>query len=100
MSKSKEQLAKALAETGYVADEGLATALLLMEMLGRPMLLEGEAGVGKTEVAKALARLEVHDLLPLECAQVFNHATLLAVRPSSIPEEGQERRGARGAPST
>ncbi|MES0884115.1 AAA family ATPase [Roseibium sp. SCP14] len=67
MSKTKEQLAKALAETGYVADEGLATALLLTEMLNRPLLLEGEAGVGKTEVAKALAKLESADLIRLQC---------------------------------
>lgn len=67
MSKNKEQLAKALAETGYVADDGLATALILTEMLGRPLLLEGEAGIGKTEVAKALARLEDTDLIRLQC---------------------------------
>ncbi|MEM9632788.1 MAG: MoxR family ATPase [Pseudomonadota bacterium] len=67
MSKTKEQLAKALVETGYVADEGLATALLLTEMLNRPLLLEGEAGVGKTEVAKALAKLEGADLIRLQC---------------------------------
>jgi MoxR-like ATPase len=67
MSKSKEQLAKALAATGYVADEGLATALILTEMLSRPLLLEGEAGVGKTEVAKALAKLEETNLIRLQC---------------------------------
>ncbi len=67
MTKTKEQVASALAETGYVADEGLATALLLTEMLNRPLLLEGEAGVGKTEVAKALARLEDTELIRLQC---------------------------------
>ncbi|POF30010.1 MoxR-like ATPase [Roseibium marinum] len=67
MTKTKEQVAKALAETGYVADEGLATALLLTEMLDRPLLLEGEAGVGKTEVAKALSRLENTALIRLQC---------------------------------
>lgn len=60
-------MAKALSETGYVADDGLATALLLTEMLNRPLLLEGEAGVGKTEVAKALAKLEDTDLIRLQC---------------------------------
>ncbi|MET1416926.1 MoxR family ATPase [Roseibium sp. HPY-6] len=67
MTKTREQLAKALSETGYVADDGLATALLLTEMLDRPLLLEGEAGVGKTEVAKALAKLEDTDLIRLQC---------------------------------
>lgn len=67
MTKSKEQLAEALAKTGYVADDGLATALLLTEMLNRPLLLEGEAGVGKTEVAKALAKLEMTNLIRLQC---------------------------------
>ncbi|WP_417669446.1 AAA family ATPase [Roseibium sp.] len=67
MAPDKNALAKALAETGYVADEGLATALVLTEMLKRPLLLEGEAGVGKTEVAKALAKLEDTDLIRLQC---------------------------------
>ncbi|WP_422040921.1 AAA family ATPase [Roseibium sp.] len=67
MTKTREQLAKALSETGYVADDGLATALLLTDMLNRPLLLEGEAGVGKTEVAKALSRLEETDLIRLQC---------------------------------
>lgn len=67
MTKTREQLAKALSDTGYVADDGLATALLLTDMLNRPLLLEGEAGVGKTEVAKALSRLEETDLIRLQC---------------------------------
>ncbi|MCK7611434.1 AAA family ATPase [Roseibium sediminicola] len=67
MTQTKDQIALELAEAGYIADEGLATALLLTGMLGRPLLLEGEAGVGKTEVAKALARLEKTDLIRLQC---------------------------------
>ena len=67
MTLNKNEYAKALAETGYVADEGLATALVLTEMLERPLLLEGEAGVGKTEVAKALADLHETDLIRLQC---------------------------------
>ncbi len=67
MTQTKETLAEALAATGYVADNGLAMALLLTEMLNRPLLLEGEAGVGKTEVAKALAKLEDTDLIRLQC---------------------------------
>ncbi len=67
MTKTKDQIAEALSAAGYVADEGLATALLLTGMLDRPLLLEGEAGVGKTEVAKALARVEATDLIRLQC---------------------------------
>ncbi len=67
MGLDKNALAKALAETGYVADDGLATALVLTDMLQRPLLLEGEAGVGKTEVAKALAKLHDTDLIRLQC---------------------------------
>ncbi|MBD1545126.1 AAA family ATPase [Roseibium aggregatum] len=67
MALDKKELAKALSETGYVADEGLATALVLTELLKRPLLLEGEAGVGKTEVAKALADLYDTNLIRLQC---------------------------------
>ena len=48
------ELQKQLAATGYVADDSLAMALSLGLSLGRPVLLEGPAGVGKTEVAKGL----------------------------------------------
>jgi len=63
----RSELAEALAATGYVADDGLATALVLTRMLQRPLLLEGEAGVGKTEVAKALAAMEKTNLIRLQC---------------------------------
>ncbi len=57
----------ALVEHGYLADEGLATAIYLALVLPRPLLLEGEAGVGKTEVAKVLARWTGGDLLRVQC---------------------------------
>jgi MoxR-like ATPase len=57
----------ALAEHRYLADEGLATAVFLALTLRRPLLLEGEAGVGKTEVAKVLARWTGGELLRLQC---------------------------------
>jgi len=56
-----------LAAVGYVADRDIATALWLMEYLKRPLLLEGEAGVGKTEVAKALAAVHGAELIRLQC---------------------------------
>ena len=52
--KDRDEIAHALATSGYIADAELATAVSLMQRLRRPLLLEGEAGVGKTEVAKAL----------------------------------------------
>jgi len=57
----------ALGAHGYLADEGLATVVFLALALRRPLLLEGEAGVGKTEVAKVLARWRGVDLLRIQC---------------------------------
>ena len=53
--------------TGYLADEGLATALFLAVRMGQPLLLEGEPGVGKTEAAKALSATLDTPLLRLQC---------------------------------
>jgi len=60
-------LGEELLTTGYVADDTLTTALDLMAALQRPLLLEGEAGVGKTEVAKALASVLDTRLIRLQC---------------------------------
>ena len=57
----------ALTANGYLTDEGLATVIFLAIKLRRPLLLEGEAGVGKTEVAKVLARWTGGELLRLQC---------------------------------
>ncbi len=62
-----QSVADALAGQGYLADEGLATSIFLSIALHRPLLLEGEAGVGKTEVAKVLASWTGGDLLRLQC---------------------------------
>lgn len=56
-----------LAQTGYIADDRLSMALHLAMQLGRPLLIEGPAGVGKTEVAKALATLRNTQLIRLQC---------------------------------
>lgn len=56
-----------LAKTGYVADDRLSMALFLAIRLGRPLLVEGPAGVGKTEIAKALATLRDTRLIRLQC---------------------------------
>ncbi len=60
-------LQRRLEEVGYVAEAPLAAALLLMLELGRPLLLEGDAGVGKTETAKALALTQGARLIRLQC---------------------------------
>src|SRR6185436_19483232 len=58
---------QALAGERYLADRGLATAIHLALALDKPLLLEGEAGVGKTEVAKTLASLLQRRLIRLQC---------------------------------
>ena len=60
-------LQRRLQGAGYVAEPALAAALLLMLDLGRPLLLEGDAGVGKTEIAKALATVRETRLIRLQC---------------------------------
>jgi MoxR-like ATPase len=67
MALSREQISERLGTVGYVADRDIATALWLMDYLKRPLLLEGEAGVGKTEVAKALAAVRGAELIRLQC---------------------------------
>jgi len=64
---SVSTVAAALAAHGYLADEGLATSIFLALSLERPLLLEGEAGVGKTEVAKVLSAWIGGPLLRLQC---------------------------------
>ena len=67
MTDAVSKLQGDLARFGYLADEGLATAIHLAVRLRRPLLLEGEAGAGKTEVAKTLARWSGGELLRLQC---------------------------------
>jgi MoxR-like ATPase len=62
-----DTVAAALADHGYLADEGLATSIFLSVALARPLLLEGEAGVGKTEVAKVLSAWTGGALIRLQC---------------------------------
>jgi MoxR-like ATPase len=62
-----DAVAAALGDHGYLAGEGLATSIFLALVLHRPLLLEGEAGVGKTEVAKVLSAWTGGDLLRLQC---------------------------------
>ena len=63
-----------LAAQGYLPDEGISTAVFLAMTLGRPLLLEGEAGVGKTELAKALAASTGGELIRLQCYEGIDAA--------------------------
>jgi MoxR-like ATPase len=64
---SVNEVERALADESYLPDRGLATAIFLALSMGRPLLLEGEAGVGKTEVGKTLARILDAELIRLQC---------------------------------
>jgi MoxR-like ATPase len=65
--KSIDDIQRELSDKLYIADRGLSTAIYLAIKLGRPLFLEGEAGVGKTEVAKALAAILDTELIRLQC---------------------------------
>ena len=65
---SVDAVAAALADHDYLADRGLATTIFLAASLNRPLLLEGEAGVGKTEVAKVLARAGCVFVFGMRCS--------------------------------
>ncbi len=66
-ARDVDSLTAAMRHIGYLADTGLATAILLALRLARPLLLEGEAGVGKTEVARVLATILDTSLIRLQC---------------------------------
>lgn len=72
---SIDALQSGLSAQSYIADRPLATAAFLALKLGKPLLLEGEAGVGKTEIAKVLARLLDTELIRLQCYEGLDVAT-------------------------
>lgn len=74
---SVEALEAALVQAGYLPDRGLATALYLALALEKPLLLEGEPGVGKTEVAKVLAQVTGRSLERLQCHEGLDVAHAL-----------------------
>jgi MoxR-like ATPase len=77
MALSRDEISDRLAEARYIADRDLSTALWLMDFLGRPLLIEGEAGVGKTEVAKALAEVHRTELIRLQCYEGLDQSAAL-----------------------
>ena len=72
-----ETIRERLREVGYVADDLIADVLFLADNLGKPLLLEGPAGVGKTELAKAAAALAGARLLRLQCYEGLDEARAL-----------------------
>jgi MoxR-like ATPase len=74
---SVEDVERSLADASYLPDRGLAIAIFLSVQMRRPLLLEGEAGVGKTEVAKTLARVLEAELIRLQCYEGIDSAQAL-----------------------
>jgi MoxR-like ATPase len=74
---SVEDVERALGTESYLPDRGLATSIFLAHTMGRPLLLEGEAGVGKTEVGKTLARILGAELIRLQCYEGIDSAQAL-----------------------
>ena len=102
---SIDALVQALEQVGYFADRRLATAVFLALKLQRPLLLEGEPGVGKTELAKSLAVVLQRELLRLQCYDGLEHrealyewnyaAQLLHMRAAETGRDGQHADTAR-----
>ncbi len=72
-----DDVARRLAETGYLPDTATATAVFLADRLGKPLLVEGPAGVGKTELARAIAQATGSELVRLQCYEGVDEARAL-----------------------
>ncbi|MDV7075867.1 MULTISPECIES: AAA family ATPase [Mycobacteriales] len=74
---SVDDVVTRLAETGYLADKGTATAVFLADRLGKPLLIEGPAGVGKTELSRAVAQTAGAELVRLQCYEGVDESRAL-----------------------
>jgi len=74
---TKEELKRKLAEARYICDDALVTTLYVALTLGRPLLIEGAAGVGKTEIAKVMAQALDRDLVRLQCYEGLDESKAL-----------------------
>src|SRR6266516_2957589 len=74
---SAAEVGERLAAVGYLADEQTATTVFLADRLGKPLLVEGPAGVGKTELAKAVASTSGAALVRLQCYEGIDEARAL-----------------------
>ena len=74
---SPDDVRARLAETGYLADDAIATTVYLADALGKPLLVEGPAGTGKTELAKAVAQSAEAGLVRLQCYEGLDEARAL-----------------------
>ena len=77
MFSSPDEVRDRLAETGYLADEAIATTVFLADVLGKPLLVEGPAGTGKTELAKAVTEAAGAELVRLQCYEGLDEARAL-----------------------
>ena len=77
LSADIDDVARRLAETGYLPDTATATAVFLADRLGKPLLVEGPAGVGKTELARAVAQSTGSELVRLQCYEGVDEARAL-----------------------
>src|SRR3984885_8318253 len=77
MSAIYDEVVSRLRSLDYVADTDIAAALFLAERLDKPILIEGEAGVGKTEIARAVARLNDTELIRLQCYEGLDYNAAL-----------------------
>ena len=103
---SVPEVKAALAEVGYLADEPAALVSFLAQRLGKPVLVEGPAGVGKTELAKAISRSTGRDLIRLQCYEGLDETKalyewnyrkqLLRIQAEATAEEGSDWEQTRG----